>query len=486
MRRFHRPAARIVPGRNRRSGRLVHPRGWIRRHWLASSVASGLIVAVVMLLWRPWQPDPPASPCGPGLTPIGTAPYVCVGLNLDTTEFKHDDPLSDLRQRLDQLNSAVGDQFATVVLLDNMTPDPESDSDDLGTLRHRIEGALTAVWRANRTTVAGGNKPRIKLLLASYGSRAESWQLAVEEIKRAVQTEHIVAVTGIGQSRHETRQAVAALSTAGIATVGSVVTADDMNNDPAGRQIENFVRVAPTNTDQARAALSFITSNDYRRVMLIQDVNEAESYVRTLASAFASAYKSQYAAPIRYTESYRSPSGKIKGSDRGEHMADQFAGMHSDMCATRPDAIYFAGRSADLKSFMKAMSDGGACGFTSLNVVTGDDASNLVGAKLPGSDHLSFEVFYTALAHAGQWSGPTAGSANRSNYNEFVKAFTEVGFLEPDLSDGHAMMSHDAALTAITTVRRNSVALTDPSTVGAYFLRGLLKTLQHKLLRISI
>jgi hypothetical protein len=470
MRWSRRFVSRMLSGRGRQSGQLVNPHGWLRRNWIASSTAMVLAVAVVLLLWRPWQPGPQAPPCGPGLTAVGT-PHVCVGLNLDSTGFTDANPLADLERQMVEQNPKVTTSFATIVLLDNMTPDSRSDSDELHTLRHRIQGAMAAVRRANTTAIAGSTEQRIKLLLASYGSRAEYWRQAVEAIKQAGPTEHIVAVTGIGQSLDTTKQAITALSAAGTATTGSVVTADDMNSDPHGRRIQNFVRVAPTNTDQARAALSYIARSAYRKIMLVQDVNQQDNYVRTLASAFAAAYEAQLGTKVTFTESYRSPNSGLNGADRDEHMEDQFTGMHSDICALQPDLIYFAGRSADLRSFMKAQSEGGACGLRSLDVMTGDDAADLVGSKLPSSGHLTFKLYYTALAHGGQWNNTSPDSDNRKNYDEFAKVFTGIGFAETDLIDGHAMMSHDAALTAITAARQDTVAITNPSTVGAYFLR---------------
>ncbi|WP_165485692.1 ABC transporter substrate-binding protein [Protofrankia symbiont of Coriaria ruscifolia] len=394
-----------------------------------------------------------------------------MGIDLDSTGFTKTDPLADLEDSLVKQNSTVNRPFGTIVLLDNMTPDSSSDSDNLQALKHRIQGAMAAVWRANNQAVAGGTSPNIKLLLANYGSRADSWREAVEAIKQAAQGEHIVAVSGIGQSLDTTKQAVAALSDAGIATVGSVITADDMNTGPDGQHIQNFFRVAPLNTDQAQAALSYITNHDYQKILLIQDDNRTDSYAQTLSSAFTTAYKSQHKAELDYTETYRSPDSKLNGADRDIYMTNQFTKMHSDICAIQPDLIYFAGRSADLRSFMKALSEGGACSLKSLDVMTGDDAADLVGKKIPSSDSLKFRLFYTALAHGDQWNSFPADSDNRRNYDEFAEAFTKTGFPQSDLTDGLAMMSHDAVLTAAAAARQNTQATTDPSTVAAFFLR---------------
>ena len=275
----------------------------------------------------------------------------------------------------------------------------------------------------------------------------------------------VTARANIGQSLDTTRQAVAALSAVGITTVGSVVTADDMNRDLDGKPIENFVRVAPTNTDEARAMVSYLVDRGYRKAMLIHDLNDADSYTRTLASAFSSAYEAKAGAKIAYTNPYRSPGQELDGTERAQYMKNQFAHMYNNICSNSPDVILFAGRSTDLTSFMRAQAEGGACYISSLDVVTGDDGATIADKPLPRSDYLQFRVFYTALAHGDQWDTTPRDSPNRKNYDAFAQRFLAGMFSRDDLADGHAMMSHDAALTAITAIRQNLFAVRNPSTV---------------------
>ncbi len=396
---------------------------------------------------------------------------MCVGLDLETTAFKSIDPLSGLETGLASQNSKITSQYATVVLLDDMTPNPETDSVAFQALKYRIEGALTAAWRANNQAVADGTLPTIKLLLANFGSGAAFWRQAVDAIERASTSEHIIAVTGIGQSLDATREAVAALSAANIATVGSVVTADSMNEDLTGKHIQNFFRVAPLNTDEAKAALTYITKHAYKKILLAQDRNQQDSYAQTLASAFASTFESRSGVKVRYTESYQSPSVPLNGATRDQYMTNQFAGMHSDICADQPDLIYFAGRGTDLGSFLTALSQGGACSLGPLDVMSGDDASTLVGMRMPSSGDLKIRVFYTGLAHSDEWNAFPPGSDNVKNYQQFTDAFAVNGFATADLADGDAMMTHDAVLSAATAARIDQLAVTDPGTVAAYFLR---------------
>jgi hypothetical protein len=465
MSRFH-----ILLDRQRPSGPgsgAVQPRSWPRRHLVVSLTA--VLVLVAGVAWAGWLALRPSAPCGRGLTELEVS-GACVGLDLDQRGFGRIDTLAPEVRKVAELNSKVTGPYATIVLIDDLTVDPRSDSDVIIALRHRINGAVTAVWRANNESVASGTLPKIKLLLANYGSAAASWPAAVDAIKQAQAGEHIVAVTGIGQSLDNTRNAIAALSDAHIATVGSVITADNINTGLNGRHSKDFVRVAPLNSDQAKAGLSHVTARGYRKVMLVHDVNEQDSYAQTLAKAFADAYAAQHQTPIPYSRSYRSPEQPLHGTTREEYMTDQFAGMHNTICALTPDLVYFAGRGSDLRSFLTALSQGGACGLTRVDVMTGDDASNIVGTALPPAGPVQVGVFYTALANGDQWKDEPSGSVNRENYQKFANAYATNGFSASELSDGQAIMTHDAVLTAATAVRDNESAVTDPATVAAYFL----------------
>jgi len=373
---------------------FAQPRRLPGRHPLASSFLGlcvvAALVATVLVIWRPWRQ------CGRGLTAVGS-PHICVGLNLDGTPFQDQDPLADLTSQIVAENKAITGFYATVVLMTNMTPDQDVDSSNVKSLRHDIEGTLTAVRRANGSTVAGDPiRPKIRLLLANMGSNGVYGGKATDAIRYAAVEQHIVAVTGIGVSQKDTRAAIAALGEApSIAVVGSVVTADDMNTAPDGDQLRNFARVAPTNSDEVRGAASYIQKIRHDDILLIKDTNPEDSYAQTLAVAFEKLSKIRAA----FTEYYQSPRKQdaVRPQNRSQFLAGQFDRMHSDICSDKPDLIYFAGRGVDLASFLTAQAQAGHCGLQAAPVVTGDDASNLAGEKLDYSDVVN-DVVFTGLA----------------------------------------------------------------------------------------
>jgi ABC-type branched-subunit amino acid transport system substrate-binding protein len=419
------------------------PASRLRRYRLPIAIVSVVVLAVAGYIWGPTL----FRTCGPGLHSEGS-PYICAGLNLESSALRNDDPLADLEKLIAEHNSQVTGNFKTIVMLENLTADSESDSTPVQFIRHEIEGAIAATW-------PDGKPNGFKLLLANFGGNAEYWRDAVNEIVAAGEDQHIMAVTGVGVSLDNTRAAVAELSRNGIATVGATVTADNMNRDLDSNRIKNFFRVAPTNSDETSAAANYIAAHRYRRVMLVADTNESESYASTLAEAF----QMQQKAPAQYTKKY-STEGLPSDVSRDQTLRKLFAGIHNDICSAQPDAIYFAGRGVDLRSFVTALSDDGACqGLSSVTVISGDDTATLVGSPLPQSGDIGVHVLYTGLAYPEQWkllAQDPAYATYLRNYQDFANSFLGTyGFSQGDLGDGSAMIQHDAVATAITAAQED-------------------------------
>jgi ABC-type branched-subunit amino acid transport system substrate-binding protein len=424
---------RFAP-RSRTDEPPVRPRSLLHRHWIVVTIVVVLLAGAVLWWNPPWQQ------CGAGLTEEND---VCVGLSLDSGPLRDDDPLADLEALIADRNAQAGENSKTVVVLENLTPDPDVDSTPIEFIRHEVQGAIAAAWPRPDTT-------GVKLLLANFGSNAEHWREAVGQIVANAESRHIAAVTGIGISLQNTRDAIAELSHQGIVTIGATVTADDLNVDANGKRIKNFFRVGPTNSDEAHAAVNYIAKLPKRRTMLVTDVNEADTYAGTLAKAFTE----QQLVPIQFSKKYDSLEGQLTGTSRDEYLQKLFRGMHSDICTAQPDVIYFAGRGVDLRSFVHALSNDGACQqLRSVTVISGDDTATLVGAKLPLSGDIAVTPLYTALAYPDQWkmfTGNDAALTYQQNYTDFINAFTGThGFAADALSDGAAMIEHDAVATAV-------------------------------------
>lgn len=434
----------------------MRPRGWPHRHRVLLSAVVVVLLGALLVAVKPWES------CGAGLRSVAANPesvgssYVCVGLNLDSGPVRKNDELDKLEKLIKGRNDAVTGDFKTIVVLENLAPDPKVDSQPFPFVQREIMGAIAAAWPKNGP--AG-----IKLLLANYGSNADHWQAVAEEIIAAAVSQRIVAVTDVGTSSENSRALVAELSEHGIATIGATVTADNMNTDPKGARIENFFRVGPTNTDEARAAAGYIAAHGFRRVMMIQGTSEDDTYATTLAEAFQSAAK----VPIVFTKKYDFK--PLADTPREVYLRELFGTWHSDICGARPDLIYFAGRGLDLGALVTALADDGACeGLQSVTVMTGDDASTLAGKPLPLNKDIGVRLRYTALAYPDQWRMFTSDPAYptyEKNYANFITEFTGThGFSQGELWDGAAMIEHDAVAVAVKAATQN--VSSDPVSVA--------------------
>ncbi|WP_156934844.1 ABC transporter substrate-binding protein [Pseudonocardia spinosispora] len=459
---------------------MPRPSWWPYRYYLAACVV--LLVAVVV--WVLWPR------CGNGLrSPEDGSSDGCVGLNLDSTSFGAGEEFTKLEKILAKQNADITGDYVTIVLLDNLTPDPSRDSVAVQTVQHAVAGAITGQWRANHTPVANGSghsddpqkaTVKIKLLLANYGSQGSSAQQAVDAIIEARNTEHIVAVTDFGQSLQTTRKAASDLSDAHIAVVASLVTGDDMNLGLDGQPIERFHRIAANNTQQAEAAVSTLPPGG--NVVLVEDTNRSDNYARSLAIAFTKSYAVRFPTqPPPNSVTYRSPDEPLNDSKRRAHMTNMLGGSpRLQICLNKPDVLYFAGRGVDLSALLAALAKGGDCNLKPMTIVTGDDATAILGSPVPMIGSASVTVVYTGEATVNQWNGstPEESAEYRSyarNYQDFVSAFTgrtlgapKVG-AEPDLPDGYAMVNHDAVLTAATAARSVDSAVNNPGTVADAF-----------------
>ena len=407
----------------------------------------GAALAASLLAAQPWRHPQPPPLCGPGLEPQGS-PYVCAGLDLASTPLRPGDTLRDLEQAAASQNEAITGPFVTLVVLEDLSFGP-GDTVNPQVQRHQLEGALTAVSMANSSK---GAAPKIKLLFANFGTDADYYQIAVSQIIDAAPAQHIVAVIGIGQSVANANTAINELSAANIATIGSVVTAGNLGlKDPSGSEtdpaniVTNFYRVAPTNSDEAKAGVAFIKQNllgaPYRNVMLIHDTTMSDTYAADLATAFTNLIRPSSAIP------FQSPVDPHKRA----LMISQFDGMFSEICAVKPSLIYFAGRGTDLRDFLTAIESQGSCLPGSLPIVSGDDAANLLGQPLP-TGQFPYTVYYTGLATADEWGN--SGQAPAVNYRAFAGAFTGPPhrYSANDLEDGTAMLTADAISAAATAI----------------------------------
>ncbi|MEU9356940.1 hypothetical protein AB0D35_02305 [Streptomyces sp. NPDC048301] len=388
----------------------------------------------------------------------------CVGVSGGGYDFGRSQ-LTSVTAAIGRENSSLEkDRYVTVALLLPLTStDPSMRTKVL----RELQGAFAAQYRANHQS--NGQVPKIRLALANTGANNLLWQPVVDRLKTMTGAPHrLRAVSSVATSSAQTKSAVKALTGAGIAVVGSTITADDIANGP-GADTDPFpglARVSPTNRDEARALTSFGEKIKAGKALLVQDTRQGDHYTDTLKSAFSALLKGSRYEPQLFTS-------REDPNDEG-NTANTFEQITHLICDTDAEAVYFAGRHVQLRQFINALGARG-CQNRSFLVLTGDEGSYLGRDKKLDLDALRHDVTvrYAALAHPDTWpaaaaaakekaqNAPTGGSAD--DYRAFTdlletvgkKPVGPVGTIEKDdLTDGQVIIAHDAMTLAVAAIRR--------------------------------
>lgn len=469
---------------------------WWRRHPTLASLtafASAAVVAVAGFTIVEWATAPELG-CGAGMV-ANASSAACIGVNLTGGPISKEQPdrLSRLVADVEDNNAAVsGTNYVSIVLLLNLSPVENVDTTSYDGAYRSIEGALTAVWRANHTAAFSGNpapgeEPKVKLFLANTGSENANWEQAVDQIAANAEANHITSVVGLGQSTDNTRKAIKKLTTIHrIPVIGATVTGDSMNFDIADDKtlLNGFFRVSPTNSDAVAAAAGYITAGlriPWDKVAVVEDTVTSDDYVSTLVQAAHTYLGTTHRFP------FTSPDINADTQARAESLRGQFGYLNINLCAAAPEVVYFAGRGTDIGTFVRTWIESGTeCSSRPLIVLTGDDGIQAVRddavAKAVGDQRATVTVRYTGLASPGKWGDCAAGpdfAAERAAYHQFQAAFTgkpscgtdtsptgdakRLAYPLEDLDNGQAILTHDAAGLAATTARRTGTsALSDP------------------------
>jgi ABC-type branched-subunit amino acid transport system substrate-binding protein len=217
--------------------------------------------------------------------------------------------------------------------------------------------------------------------------------------------------------------------------VGATMSATNIRN------IKGFVRVAPTNEDEARAAAAYLKRKNARTAVVVQDQAVGNLYARTLGAAFKAAFPDGNARrlvakePMTFDSSVR------------EAWKNELLYMRGQLCIQKPQYVYFAGRGQHLTHFLSAIANR-PCTTTPFTVITGDDTTNLTAQEITQAAAKGVEVFYTGLAHPSMWQkAPEAVSAASAKYFQEGEQLHKW-FPNDQRNDGQAIMAHDAVITA--------------------------------------
>ncbi|GAA0503293.1 ABC transporter substrate-binding protein [Saccharopolyspora subtropica] len=432
---------------------------YVERTWWQQHRMKVLAVAAVVLLlagggvfWV-WQ----AGRCAAGVDRLGPDGE-CIGISDGSFEFHP--MLADVQRKIKEENDwvlAQGRPYVSIVYLAPMTL-AEGDTVTVEATRNALRGAYIAQLRANHDGGWEGDFPLIRLLPANPGTRFQQWEPVVERIRQAQHSDdRVVAVAGLGQSHEGTARAIERLAEYRIPMVGATITADVFTEAERQGRFTGLMRVAPSNTEQVRAMVRRLAGT--RRAMLVQDANQSDLLANNLAEAFNSEYPRDGRQLIR-PEIYDSSLGT----------ANTFPAMVRNICAARPDAIFFSGRYRDLALLMGALKNR-PCPDLRLRVLALDSVVDLAGVdevRRTLSPNTTLE--YTHLSTPRAWdAAPWAFDQEAIRYFRDPQLRTSYRnvFRDDSAGDGMAIASFDAVGVTITAIRRAAGSGQDAAAITA-------------------
>ncbi|MFE5485561.1 hypothetical protein [Streptomyces sp. NPDC056527] len=373
----------------------------------------------------------------------------CIGVNGDGYDFGVSS-LTEVAGLIREENRALKPgEYATVALLLPLT------SPDAGMqvkVLHEVQGAYARQYRANHES--NSETPKIRLVLANTGKGNAHWRTTVDRLKNMTGGEdRLRAVSGVATSSTEIRQAVAALTGAGVAVVGTTITADDIANGPGAgnNRFPGLARVSPTNGDEAKA-LAHFGKVDSAKALLVQDTRTGDHYTDTLKSAFAASLKGAPYEPQLFT----SPADPTEEGTT----ANTFRQITHLICDTNAETVFFAGRHTQLRQFINALGSRG-CADRAFTILTGDEGSYLGADRKLNRAALKAKltVRYASLAHPDAWKPapgrPVPGTGgSTAAYDTFLTDIARASKEPVALADGQAIVAYDAMATAVHAIRQ--------------------------------
>ncbi|MEU7031310.1 hypothetical protein AB0A60_32040 [Streptomyces sp. NPDC046275] len=417
-----------------------------RQRFFAAVLA--LLVIGLPLGWaiKTWT-TPENRSCATGVErPEGSAE--CIGVNGDGFAFRVPE-LAGIAGLIGRENATLkpGEYATVAVLLPLTSPDPGMRVKVL----HELQGAYARQHRANHES--NSETPKIRLVLANTGRNNAHWRTTVDLLKGMTDApDHLRAVTGVATSSTEVRQAVTALTReAGLAVVGTTITADDIANGPGHNRFPGLARVSPTNGDEAKA-LAHFGKVDGAKAILVQDTRTGDHYTDTLKAAFAASLKGAPYEPQVFTSP---PDPTDEGTT-----ANKFRQITHLICDTRAETVFFAGRHTQLRQFINALGARG-CAERSFTILTGDEGSYLGADKKLDRRALKarLTVRYASLAHPDAWRPapgrpvPATGGSTVA-YDTFLADIARADEKPVALADGQAIVAYDAMATAVHAIRQ--------------------------------
>ncbi|GAA3854369.1 hypothetical protein GCM10022243_19870 [Saccharothrix violaceirubra] len=342
----------------------------------------------------------------------------------------------------DQAGRTGGTPYVRIAVLMPMTSREGSAMRDNEVL-HALQGAYAAQRQANQgRSVLGDPTPQVQLVLANEGRDQEHWAPVVRQLGALRGGDHpLVAVTGMGISIDATKQAADELGRLQIPAVGAVLTADDMTSPL-------LFKTTPSNAQYTLALKAFLdgspkrTEPAKRTGYLLFDRNQ-DKYVQSLRAAFTTTFGEEYGLKGR--------SGGFNGSASPNGTPLLLSELVQDVCAAKPDVLFFAGRGRDIDDLMQALALRTGCREPDDPLIVATGATG-ISIEPQALDEANAILLNAAATDTRAWLAGEPGTPK--HFGEFRTWFAGLGFAEDDLRDGYAIMHHDAVAATVWAARR--------------------------------
>ncbi|MBP2472378.1 hypothetical protein JOF53_001250 [Crossiella equi] len=378
--------------------------------------------------------------CGSAGSGVSEVDGECVGTTDGTYVFHPD--LAEVQGKIAAENEWVLAQNRPYVSLALLSPLTWNERSALtgGKILRLLQGSYTGQRRANRSSLAGDPQPLVRLLLANAGSGLRRWSPVVEALaERVGGADHLVAVTGLGVSVEQTREAATRLSELGLPMVGALITANGLDHE----HIPGLIRTNAANSDYVEALRLFLENRPHlAEGLLVYDANLPDLYTRTLKESMEDVFGKSGARLKHLPQTFRG------ASQPSEATPAMFDGITKNICAVHPQLVFYAGRELDLASFVEALRHR-VCRAEHLTILTGETGFGPAATSAPALRAANLTGVYAHSTDPERWR---RGAPEAPHYPDFHAAFTEH-FSAAGLDNGYAVMHHDAVVTAARAVR---------------------------------
>jgi hypothetical protein len=229
--------------------------------------------------------------------------------------------------------------------------------------------------------------------------------------------------------------------------VGGVITTDVINT--AG--ISGFVRVQPGDQQFVNSLTGYLHRDPaLQRGLIVYDTNSGTEQTPGQDLYTWSLRKDMEKVPLAGSFA---PLGYVGRTVPGPVDSDLFSNAVSNLCGVKPDVVFYAGRLADLPSFLAAL-ERRECVAQPLTVATG--GTDLGSLNNPSTiaqlNAAKLRVVYASATDGRDWAAYPDRAPD--HFAGFLSAFTGLA-KEPvgDIDDGYAIALHDVVATAVMATR---------------------------------